>query len=479
MKYWVILQATLSLIFLHSTPADAEIKRVLAIGNSFSADAVEEHLWQLAAEAGDTLVIGNAYIGGCTLDRHLKNLEDKSSAYSYRKITDGTLKSTENMTLQDIIADEPWNVISLQQASPLSGKKDSYVALPRLISLVKKNMPNKDAEIVWHNTWAYAEDFKSDNFKHYGNDQQTMFDSIVAVTTQIIPAAGIRRIIPSGIAVQNARVIFGDVLCRDGFHLALPLGRYVAACTWMEFLTGKDATKLNYRPESLTEEEAAKARLAAHNASGYFRLPKRVSILGDSYSTFEGCVEPNWNAVWYFNEPKKDKTDLTSPDQTWWRLLLRDENYTLEKNNSFSGSTICTTGYDGNDYSDRSFISRMYNLGNPDLILIFGATNDSWANAPIGEYVYDGWTAEGLKSFRPALTYFLSSIKSLYPDADLLYIVNDGLKPEITGSLIETCKRYEVPYLCLDGIDKTAGHPNINGMRQIADQVGAFLSTHN
>ena len=203
----------------------------------------------------------------------------------------------------------------------------------------------------------------------------------------------------------------------------------------------------------------------------------KVSILGDSYSTFEGCVTPSWNEVWYFNSPKLDKTDLTDPSQTWWRILLEDEDYVLEKNNSFSGSTICTTGYNSADFSDRSFISRMYNLGNPDLILIFGATNDSWANSPLGEFKWKGWNKEDLKSFRPALTYLLQNITALYPESDFLYIINDGLKEEITTSIIEVCKRYNIPYVELKDIDKTAGHPNINGMRQIADQVKIFLTT--
>lgn len=204
----------------------------------------------------------------------------------------------------------------------------------------------------------------------------------------------------------------------------------------------------------------------------------RISILGDSYSTFEGCVSPKWNEVWYFNTPKLDKTDLTDPAQTWWHILLENEDYVLEKNNSYSGSTICTTGYNGADFSDRSFISRMYNLGNPDLILIFGATNDSWANAPVGEFKWEGWTKEDLKSFRPALAYFLHNITALYPESKILYMVNDGLKDEVTSSIIEACRRYGVPYLELQGIDKTAGHPNIHGMQQIADQLKAALQQY-
>lgn len=254
------------LFFSFCLNAGAKIKRVLAIGNSFSADAVENHLWELAAESGDTLIIGNAYIGGCTVDRHLNNLKDGKANYSYRKIEDGKLAKTENLTLKDIIIDQPWDMISLQQASPVSGNSGAYGNLPQLIKGVKELMPNKDAEIVWHNTWAYARDFKSDNFKYYGYDQDVMLDSIISVVKTVIPQNGIKRVIPSGIAIQNARKSFGDVLNRDGFHLAVPLGRYVAACTWYEFLTGKDVTKLRYKPVELSEEDAVTARSAAHTA---------------------------------------------------------------------------------------------------------------------------------------------------------------------------------------------------------------------
>lgn len=240
--------------------------KVLAIGNSFSADAVEQYLWELAAEAGDTLTIGNAYIGGCSIDRHTSNFENATPVYSYRLIENGVLSSTEGVTLQEIISDKGWDMISLQQASPLSGNVASYGNLPVLISYVREKMPNKDAEIVWHNTWAYAKDFDSDNFKHYNYSQEEMYDSIMNVTNTIIPSVGIERIIPSGVAIQKAREVFGDVLNRDGYHLSIPLGRFVAACTWAEFLTGKDVRTFGYKPNGLTEEEGAKAKEAVHVA---------------------------------------------------------------------------------------------------------------------------------------------------------------------------------------------------------------------
>ncbi|MDE5849661.1 MAG: SGNH/GDSL hydrolase family protein [Muribaculaceae bacterium] len=204
--------------------------------------------------------------------------------------------------------------------------------------------------------------------------------------------------------------------------------------------------------------------------------PKSVSILGDSYSTYENFVEPKSNISWYRKDRKKESTDVREVEKTWWHQLITENGYKLDRNNSYSGSTVCTTGYGKNDYTDRAFITRMDNLGNPDIILIFGATNDSWADSPIGEFVWSGWTKEQLKSFRPALTYMLSYMTDRYPNTEMLYIINDGLKPEITTSIVEACDHYGVPYVQLKDIDKTDGHPNIHGMRQITDQVAAALA---
>jgi lysophospholipase L1-like esterase len=151
--------------------------------------------------------------------------------------------------------------------------------------------------------------------------------------------------------------------------------------------------------------------------------------------------------------------------------LIKKKNWKLEVNNSWSGSTICYTGYRDEDYSNRSFVLRTAALGSPDIILIFGGTNDSWAGSPIGEYKYADWRRADLYTFRPAMACMLARIQERYPTADVYFISNDGLKPEITESMATICKHYGVPMIQLKGISKTAGHPNIEGMRQIAEQL--------
>lgn len=68
----------------------------------------------------------------------------------------------------------------------------------------------------------------------------------------------------------------------------------------------------------------------------------KVSILGDSYSTFTGYVKPETNAIWYHADKKV--AGIESVDQTWWMQVVKGVDGTLEVNNSYSGSTICTTG---------------------------------------------------------------------------------------------------------------------------------------
>ena len=199
---------------------------------------------------------------------------------------------------------------------------------------------------------------------------------------------------------------------------------------------------------------------------------KKVSILGDSYSTFEGYLPCDTFETWYYKVPPQDRTDVDKVTQTWWYQFIKYNNYRLCVDNSFSGATISYTGYNKADYSNRSFNTRMNNLGDcPDIIFIFGATNDSWANSPIGDYKYADWTRQDMYSFRPAMAHMMDYITTRYLNTDIYFIVNDGLKPEITESVHHICKYYKVPCIDMKDIDKKNGHPTIKGMQQIAKQL--------
>lgn len=193
---------------------------------------------------------------------------------------------------------------------------------------------------------------------------------------------------------------------------------------------------------------------------------KKVSILGDSYSTFQG-MNPEGYAPFYPN----DRNDVTEVGQTWWSLYIKEMAYELEENNSWGGTTICNTGYGHRDVTSSSFNARYGLLGNPDIIFIFGGTNDAWANAPIGEYQYADWTDDDCKAFRPALACLLVNLQKKYPNAKLYALLNSELKEDINESCRVVCGHYNVPLIQLHDIDKQNGHPSISGMKSICEQI--------
>lgn len=259
----IILFCTLWLTNLHAR----EIK-VLAIGNSFSDDALEHYLYQLGADHGDTLTIGNLAIAGASLELHHNNALNDAPAYSYRKIVHGARTVSAGTTLKKGLMDEEWDYISLQQVSHNAGRYETYFPyLTHLLQYVKAHAGNPDATIILHMTWAYAQDCTHPGFAAYGNDQEKMFAAILETTSKIAAELNIPIVVPAGTAIQNARTSsLGDTLCVDGFHLERTYGRYTAACTWYEALTGHCVVGNPFKPEQISECQAFIAQISAHFA---------------------------------------------------------------------------------------------------------------------------------------------------------------------------------------------------------------------
>lgn len=300
--------------------------KILAIGNSFSQDAVEQYLYELAKAAGIEVVIGNMYIGGCDLDKHYANMQSDAGAYEYRKVVAGEKKNRSGVRLSEALSDESWDYISLQQASGKSGLYDTYAALPQLISAITSKVP--EATLIWHQTWAYAASSNHADFPAYNKDQMTMYNAIASSARKAMTDnSSLKLMVPSGTAIQNARTTYvGDVFNRDGYHLEVTYGRYTAACTWFEALFGIDVTTTNYAPTTVNDEMAAIARLSAHRA---VENPDKVTTITE-YSTPEvkegdltapvyvdfgpNSVSPTpWNNFTYF-EPSDTRTWFKDTD---------------------------------------------------------------------------------------------------------------------------------------------------------------------
>lgn len=208
----------------------------------------------------------------------------------------------------------------------------------------------------------------------------------------------------------------------------------------------------------------------------------RVTIFGDSYSTFEGWLTPADNESWYFSadSPHRQKgNDVVLVEQTWWWQVIDQMGWKLEMNNSYSGATVGYAGYNYDNYKPRSFNTRVENLGNPDIILSCCITNDSWTGELVGEYKWANWTDNDLWFFRPAMARLCSVIKQNYPMARIYFILNTELKPEHAESMRVICRHYGLPLIELHDIDKQWGHPSQAGMKAIAQQVMDFVKKDN
>ena len=143
-------------VALTAVAQDSGIVRILAIGNSFSEDALDYHFHGLCRAAGKKAVVGNLFIGGCSIDRHLLNARTDSAAYRFRRIgLDGNIVTAEKIRLSTALGSNDWDFVCFQQASGVSGKYASYGGLGSLISYVDSLSPDK-TRFVWHQAWAYS-----------------------------------------------------------------------------------------------------------------------------------------------------------------------------------------------------------------------------------------------------------------------------------------------------------------------------------
>ncbi|MBD1434198.1 DUF4886 domain-containing protein [Sphingobacterium sp. DN00404] len=258
------------------SPKDDDIIKILAIGNSFSEDGIENYLYDLASNTGKKMIIGNLYIGGAPLSLHVKNANENAEKYQYRKTgLDGKKTTTKDVSISQALSNENWDYISFQQASPLSGKYDVIMeSLPELVRYVREEL-NPETQFVYHQTWAYQHDSDHQGFANYNRDQQTMYKAIAEVSKKVSKLNEFKYIIPAGTAIQNARTSsMGDTFTRDGYHLQLDYGRFTAACAWYEKIFGEDVRKNSYKPEKVTELQAKIAKEAAHKA---VKKPYKVS----------------------------------------------------------------------------------------------------------------------------------------------------------------------------------------------------------
>lgn len=235
--------------------------RILAVGNSFSTDTFR-WLHDLAAGDGVDLTAVNLYIGGCSLQTHWENV--CSGARDYLLEVNGVSRE-RYVSVEETLDSGPWDYILTQQASHYSGMPETYQPyLQKLTAFFRQRCP--EAVCLLHKTWAYEQDSDHGSFPEYGCSQQQMYDRLTACYEAAAQSCGL-PLVETGTLIQRLRTAapfryeLGErSLCRDGYHLDLCYGRYLAAASLYTFLTRRDLRCNPFAPPGADPEIMAVIR---------------------------------------------------------------------------------------------------------------------------------------------------------------------------------------------------------------------------
>jgi hypothetical protein len=207
--------------------------RVLSISNSFGVDATR-YLHQIARSAGEKLEVCTLFIGGCPLELHYRNMLGDKQAYDlyFNGFATGFKTS-----ISEALLSGHWDVVSFQQASPVSPKADTYTPYAEeLYDYIKTCQPK--AKVLIHQTWAYEDG--SDrlyNVAHFDTAAE-MFAAVEDAYAFAAQAIGADGIIPSGKLFRSLLDNGIEKIHRDTYHASLGLGRYALGLLWYRTLTG-------------------------------------------------------------------------------------------------------------------------------------------------------------------------------------------------------------------------------------------------
>ena len=271
--------------------AQAKTLRLFVIGNSFSGNATQ-YLPELAKEGGHELIIGYAQIGGAPLKLHWETVE-----ISEKDSEDPKGRRYNKKTMRELLASQPWDIATIQQASVYSSEVASYQPYARqLVDFIHSVRPK--TEVVMHQTWAYRTD--SQNFgrvtdDHRAQSAQEMWEESRKAYRQISGELGLRLIPvgdafwkingdpqwayranpdfdlktaadplgPTGLYSLHKGYITRDGKTRLDAKHAGEAGCYLGGLVWYGFLFGEDPEKVKFAPPEVAPEFAAQLRRAA------------------------------------------------------------------------------------------------------------------------------------------------------------------------------------------------------------------------
>jgi len=281
-------------------PEDDGVMDVLMIGSSFCYYYVEE-LYALAEAAGIPMRVCNAYYSGCRMVWHYEWWQNGESMYQFYNTDGNGRKQTSNVSLEWCLAQDEWDVISIQESgiyrNYFLGYPDDYEGglqyyldsnkqySDALIPYLQEQFPN--ADIYWHQTWADQVGYSHSKYNVTAENADVVQPALTkaekTVAEYMCETYGIERI-PCGEAWMVMRDTYDyDQMCarlgvsdhKGDYHHEGDIGggQYLNACVWFEMITGKSVLGNTYKPDYKTSSTISSDLLAElsleKTATGY------------------------------------------------------------------------------------------------------------------------------------------------------------------------------------------------------------------
>lgn len=278
----------------------AKTVRLLSIGNSFSRNATR-YLDDLVDAGGHTLIHQPIIVGGASLELHATKAQTHQ-----RDPADAAGLYADGLSLQQQLAAERWDYVTIQQASIKSHDLATYRPFAtRLRDVIRQHAPQ--AKLLVHQTWAYRCDdprftkpsgqpgepatqeamyrgltnayrttarklgagllpvgdafFLADSDPQWGYRADARFDSATAQAPALPDQS---RSLHVGWRWQK-QADGSQRLGMDGHH-ANAAGEYLGACVWYEVLFGDSVVGNSFIPPGIAPDYARFLQETAHRA---------------------------------------------------------------------------------------------------------------------------------------------------------------------------------------------------------------------
>ena len=243
---------------------------------------------------------------------------------------------------------------------------------------------------------------------------------------------------------------------------------------------------------------------------------KKISILGDSISTFagydasmaaDGHLIADGEYTYAGNHCRYPSGDVAVVGQTYWKRLIDELKLEIGINESWAGSMVTWDGTNTSDNSESIYIAspvrigHLDNNGTPNYILVNAGTNDIHNNVPIGTFNTESpknYTDQQIASlpvttFADAYRAMIIRLQKAYPTAQIIVMLpnytTDYYAPDTADTYCEmiktVCDYFGVPWIDTrasgfnlfntstytnDGI-----HPNSKGMELLFTKVFKYI----